>query len=271
MNLESADENIIDAFLDERDAAGFLVVKYLAEVDVDITNYPALNAYPHLVDKVNRVLMTLGSPGYYEIDRLVPPLSEIINSANNDSDLRYSDYGYLPMITGTNFVNVTNAIDIMLKMGLEPTFPDRSGKYFHERFTNITPTQWRTILIVFNYPLCPESFPTPPQYATLDVLVNQIYYFRFPYPGLIITAEELENKLNTEINCVNFNLNSLYINEIYDLTQIPEYVAANPIQSQQIKIIYQVNALKWRLIQDRLNKYLAGTPLRLETVSGFRT
>lgn len=268
-------------FIDERDASGFLVASYLCQnrnfINRDQTIKPIsiLNNYPELFNRASTLFQQLGdNVGQFGLTES-SLLNQFLESSNSTGP-RFLDYGYLrPYVlytyvgididyegTGTPYIRVSeelinSAVTLMLNMGLNPNLRDRWDNPLHS-IIYLDGSQWRTLMLVYHYPLCEEytlqiggrEFVRPLALSTL--LRGLLGTIRLSL--LIVNTEEFITILHREPRCTE-SIDS-WIEQITDIQ--------NQMTNRNLNVAYPVNYQQLEIFLTAFQTIRHRTTQRLE-------
>jgi hypothetical protein len=193
-------EEDILTFVDELDAVNYIVAAYLS-VDEDIVghnvdgnlevNVSIPSEYVDIVERVALLLNVIPLDHWYyhdftDFDYAI--LHRALRIAYHDPDEPlYSIYGYTQPPDNLSRSEFTiSTVEVLLFLGIDPTLLDRQGRMLHQHVT-LTPSEWRRVITVFDYPICYGHISSSP----ITALIVQIMYgWVQPLPKLVLTRKE---------------------------------------------------------------------------------
>ena len=252
-------------FMDERDAAGFILVGYLtssysltstpgqtarnevsagnAVTTIPFATLPELRPFPELLQLAQELLLPIDVNRIGDTGSNLRRMREFLNLAEIASGQRPLIYGYLrpPLSelepTGNwllldapsrdQYLKTRIRIaDALLAIGESPLGTDRWGRRFHQILPP-TASQWRIVILQFNYPLCNLAYlanvgdngidddddllQEDPIITMVDSLLEETI------DSLILTETELYHALNPQATC----------HDTYYLDTILQYLLQN--------------------------------------------
>jgi hypothetical protein len=237
---------------DDDDAINFVLANFLAvnrdvitfndEGYIELAQIPALEEFKHVIKPLIEELAWIPQEHWetqdytdedLEFIRGLLPKSDTdrllaigersdVDAQDDDAD-KFSIYGYLspPNQGSAATSNTVGAVDLLLRLGVQPDVPDRWSRRLHEIF-DPTPLQWRNVIVHYGYSLCDfrheiydrvaDPYEDPEdnhlwriERSTIHTLIQGIVfqdlYALRPLTGLIVSEAELWNLLQRNARC----------------------------------------------------------------------